>query len=463
MEPHAIGARSQGTVEGKVGSAAVRFSLKTYVNPWLLTVALVLGLALLTRLYDLGSFPYFPEASPWLGAKGNYAGLFIDEAVYAQIANSFPSVLSAYQPPLQIAAVKASLLLFGNDALASRLPSALASSLTAVLVFLAAKELFNSKAAALVAGLYYVAMVPALIYGRMLFLENFAGLFVAATILSIAKFENGAGLRWLYLAAFASAIAALGKINGLFVPAFFTLWALSRQERREKLLPLLVAWIPALAGLFGLLALSGSLQGLLSQWNLGFVGRELSFQYLAIQSMPSGNVLVAGGYFKLEFWFLYGYACLAALLVLGSRAGRLLVEVLLSFLIVMLSVWGLGSYYPIMIYPVIALAAGGGSRFIAKLGTPGALAFFTGFYVPLVATYVASSSLPTFAVDYSLFFLKASLFAFPFLAWLVIGTISSGVQRSRVPFAPIILVSFFVLLVLGTTVLYPQYFLGRAP
>ncbi|HEV2226203.1 MAG TPA: hypothetical protein VGR56_05285, partial [Nitrososphaerales archaeon] len=203
--------------------------------------------------------------------------------------------------------------------------------------------------------------------------------------------------------------------------------------------------------------------GLLNQWAVGFVGKELSFQYLAIQSMPSGYVATLGAYVKPEFWFLYGYACLAALLALGSRAGRLLMEVLLSFLLVMLSVWGMGSYYLTMIFPIIALAAGGGSRLIVRVGTTRALAFYSVFYVPLVATYIASSSLPTFGFDYPLFFLKDGLFIVPPSIWLISGSISRNVFKRQVPFAPIILASFFVLLVLGTPVLYPQYFLGRAP
>src|SRR5438309_6219991 len=101
-------------------------------------LALVLGLALATRLYNLSSFPYFPTAPPWLGADAPYRGLYIDEANYARIANAFPSTLSAYQPPLQILAVKLSILLVGNNVLGSRLPSAIASSFTAALVFLAA-------------------------------------------------------------------------------------------------------------------------------------------------------------------------------------------------------------------------------------------------------------------------------------------------------------------------------------
>jgi hypothetical protein len=178
--------------------------------------------------------------------------------------------------------------------------------------------------------------------------------------------------------------------------------------------------------------------------------------------MPYGYVVVAGGYFKPEFWYLYGYASLAALLVLGSRAGRLLIEGLLSFLIVMLSVWGMGPYYITMIFPIIALAAGGGSKLLARLGTPAALALFTGFYIPVVATSVASSSFPTIAVDYSLYILKVGLFAVPLFVWLVTGAISRT-TKWRISLAQIVLASFFVVLLVGTPVLYSQYFLGRAP
>ena len=152
--------------------------------------------------------------------------------------------LSAYQPPLQLAAVKLSFLALGNSDLAARLPSGIASILTAVVVYFAGKQLFKGRTPAFIAAIYFVLMIPAIIYGRMLLLENFVALFLALTILFIAKFEDGGERRWLYLGAVASVLAVLSKVDGLFVPAFFIFWVVTRDGRREKILPSLIVLIP---------------------------------------------------------------------------------------------------------------------------------------------------------------------------------------------------------------------------
>lgn len=431
-----------------------------------LAIAIIVALAIVTRLYQIGSFPYFPVAPPWLGVGGQFQGFYIDEAVYVGVAGLYPSLtspFSAYQPPLQLAVVKLSMLIFGNNDFAARLPSGVASVLTTVVVYLAAKQLFKGRAPAFFAALFFVVMVPAIIYGRMLLLENFVALFLSLTIFSIAKFEDGAERRWLYLGAITSVLAVLSKIDGLFVPAFFIFWAITRDGRSQKIGPMLIVLFPTLAGIFGLLSLKGSFSALLSQWWFANIGRELSIEYLFIQSMPSGYVVFNIAYIKPEFWYIFGFACLAALIVKGVGGSRLLTEVLFVFVVTELAEWGLGSYYLTMVFPVIALAAGGGFLSLARLGNTGALALYTALYVTLVSSYIASSTLGDIAFNYTLFIVKDALFVAPIAIWLALDGVFRVKFKKRFPFAPVVLVSFFTLLLVATPALYSYYFLGSAP
>jgi 4-amino-4-deoxy-L-arabinose transferase-like glycosyltransferase len=452
-------------------SQSLSLRLKTHANSELLIIGVILTLAAFTRLYQLGSFPYFPPQLPWggdhsqslcpAGMSGVYPGLYRDEMSRLCEIAFFPQSLTTYEPSIQIVFEKVSQWLLGSNYFADRLPSALASILTAVLIFLVAKQLYKSKTSALVSSLYFIAMVPALIYGRMIFYENLAGLFLVAMILCIAKFEEGEGRQWLYLGAVASLLAVISKVDALFVPVFFTIWALTRRGRREKLVPLVLVWAPMVVAGAVILRLIGSVNSLLNQWDFGFVGRELAFNFMVIQTLPSAFDVVAGGYFRPEFWYLFSYLCLALLIMAGSGWGRLFLEVLVVFFVVNISVLGMGSYYLITVFPIMALAVGGGLKSITKLGSTGSIALYGAFYAPLVASFIASIGVPNFVADYPLALLKVTLFVVPLVAWLLLEGTSRFTLKRRFPFAVVVLVCFLTLLLLATPELYSYYFLGK--
>ena len=353
----------------------------------------------------------------------------------------------------------------GQNYFADRLPSALASILTSLLIYFAAKYLYNSKVPALISGLYFVSMVPAVIYGRMIFYENLVGLFLAAMMVAVAQYEIGGGTKWLYLGALFSLLAVLSKEDGLFVPLFFTLWLSSKRESKDWLRPMIVLWLPMiLAGVF-VLFLSGSLAAFLGQWGIGTAGRELTFDYMVVQALPSAYDVVAGGYFKPEFWFIFAYVCLAALVVAKSRVGRILAEILTIYLVLQVAVWGMSPYEVVSVFPALALAAGGGIEYLARLGTNGGLAVYGGLYVPLVASLINSVALSYVngvGVNYPLSIFRDVILLVPVLDWLALRKIAKRGGTSAIPLSKVVLVCFLGLLILGTPWLYSYYFLGIA-
>ena len=397
------------------------------------------------------------------GMSGVWPGLYRDEMSRLCEIAMFPHALTTYEPSMNILFVKASQALLGFTYFADRLPTAVASILTALVVYLAAKELYESRGAALVSGLYFVAMVPAIVYGRMIYYENLVGFFLAATLFCMARYENGKGRKWLYLGAVSALLAPFGKVDGAFVPIFFTIWALEAGDVRKKLGPLLVLWGPIAAAGAAILALVGTFSGVLQQWYFGVVGRELSFQFLFLQTMPSGYVTLDMGYLKPDFWYVFGFLCLAVLVVTRARAGRLFTEALFAFVAVYFLSFGISPYYLIMLFPIFALSVGGGVGHLAKMGSSGGLGLYALFYGPLVVSYIGTTTLPYIGPNYALFFLKDVLFFAPALAWLVLEGASSLTLKRHFPLALVVLICFFGLLVIGTPEIYSYYFIGRAP
>lgn len=443
----------------------LKLRLKSRLNSRVSGFLAVVVVASATRLYQLGSFPFFPKSWPWLGDNPLFPGLYRDEAARVADILKFPSSFPSYEPSIQIPLEKVAVIIFGQSNFAYRLPDALASILTAVVVYFAAEELFKRKDAALVSGLYYAVMVPAVIYGRMVIYENFVALFLAFTILCIAKYETGGKSRWLYLGAVSAAFAVLSQEAGLFVLIFFTLWAVARQGWKSKVLSLVLSWGPVVAGGAAVLVLVGSVHGVLAQWSFAQVGRELSLQFLFLQSMPSGNVIFNQGYVKPEFWYVFAYLLLAILVAANSRLGRLSVELIAAFTgtAVLFYGQGTGSYYAIMLYPVMALGVGGGLIYLAKGGYSVAIGFYSVLYAPLVQSYIASVALPFIGTNYALYTLQLAVFLAPVGLWLCLDAVSKSTVKLRFPLIVVMVVAFLGLLVLATPQLYSYFFLGKTP
>ncbi|MBC7130307.1 glycosyltransferase family 39 protein, partial [Candidatus Bathyarchaeota archaeon] len=165
----------------------------------LLAVTLIFAAALFSRTFMLDCFPYFPPDFPWLGDRPGPAGMYCDEANYLYCARNLFNRTTTYQPWLQLLFIHFSLRVLGESAFAARLPSAFVSTLTAVVVYFAAKQKYG-RLAAFLSSLYFIAMTPALVYNRMVFLENTVAFMFMLSIYFLFKYEQGGGQRWLYAA-----------------------------------------------------------------------------------------------------------------------------------------------------------------------------------------------------------------------------------------------------------------------
>lgn len=104
-----------------------------------LIIILIFTLAFISRTYNLNNFPHFVPGYPFFGKEIlDIKGLYNDEADYFLWAKDIlnnPLALTAYQPWLQLFLISASLAIFGLNTFAGRLPSAVFSSLSVVLVY----------------------------------------------------------------------------------------------------------------------------------------------------------------------------------------------------------------------------------------------------------------------------------------------------------------------------------------
>jgi hypothetical protein len=88
---------------------------------------------------------------------------------------------------------------------------------------------------------------------------------------------------------------------------------------------------------------------------------------------------------------------------------------------------------------------------------------YTFLYAPLVASVIASTSLPFIGINYALFALKLVLFVVPALVWLALEAVSRLTSKRHFPLSLVLLVCFFAVLLVSTPELYSYFFLGTAP
>ena len=439
---------------------------KRWLEP--LTVTLILAIALFSRTYMLDYFPYFPPEFPWLGDRLGPAGLYGDETGYLNLARDLFNRTTVYQPWLQLFFIHLSLRVFGENSFAARLPSALASTFTAVMVYFATKQKY-SKTAALFSSLYFIAMVPALVYNRMVFLENTVALLFMLSIYFLFRYERDGLQRWLYVSGFFAGACTLAKINGLIAPIFFVLYLLKYRRRSGIAKAVLVSLLPPLACFLALTWVSALTQpnllvllhGFTRQWLLGLVGRELSsWQYLILASMPSGYLpMLYAGYMRPECWFLFAYFCIAYVAFMDADKAFAVMLALASFVGVLFLIWGISSYYMIIIFPVMALPVGYALPRLLRMPASILLVFLLFVYAPLVALWLGTlAGEPSFSV--TLYALKLILFGIPFFLALL-SYILYDYERVKLVANAFAILAFFGLLLAGSylyPVLYPYYF-----
>jgi 4-amino-4-deoxy-L-arabinose transferase len=200
------------------------------------------------------------------------------------------------KPPLGHWLNAASIWLFGENAFAVRLPSAVAAGLTAVLLFVWTRRFTNDDATPWLATTVFLLSFEVLAIGTFCVLDSMLSLFTTAAIVAFhfAYGEKTARTRTvlLVLAGLACALAFLTKgFLALVVPAIvivpFMLW-----EGRFKTL-LRMAWLPLVAAILVVLP-----------WAVTIHRREPDFwHYFFWVEHVNRFISPDGGQHRLPFWF----------------------------------------------------------------------------------------------------------------------------------------------------------------
>jgi len=443
---------------------------RRFYTPMILASLFLLALA--TRTYRLDSLPHFPEEPPWLG--GNPDGLYCDEIGYLKMSESLFDRLPVYQPPLFLLFLNLSVKAFGSP-YAVRLPSAIASSVTAVLVYLVSMRKFGSRGASVASGLYFIAMFPAFIYNRMALLENGVALFLLASYYCLLVYEGCQKGKWLYLSGIFAALATLSKINGVVAPLFLLAYSLHkgffRKAFKVTILVFAISVVSFLAALFligldltPLFAMGMEPSAVASQWWIGMVGREISaWEYFFISSMPSGWLMWFIGYLRPEYWYIFAYFSLAYLAVKEYEKVSDVVLLIVSFVGLCLLIWGIGSYYIIIVQPFFAMPVGYAIMRMLRMQPQVAMMFILFIYAPMAVTFnIAVFGGGTYPrIDLLIYLLKLlsiGLLLAPAFCLLIKGHEVREIKRILLNGAAIGL--FLTLLLIGsylTPAFYPHY------
>lgn len=356
----------------------------------ILVILVILGLALATRTNDLSSFPYFPSKWPWYGVNG----LYTDEYDISLL----PFSSSAYFPFLQVALMGLAINIFGYTTFAIRIVSALFSSATSVLVYLSSYELFHRKLPSFLSSLYFIFMTPALIYGRMAFVENGAATFFVATFLFGMKYVHTSKNRWLVCSIVSAGLSFLCKQLGFAAIIFLVLFILAyKPESKNKLLKLVL-----LAGILVsiyfvqiIITNPSSLSRLVTTYIYAKLGSVSWFNMFLCNILPSGVSLTwmgpltiftnLFGFVTLDFWCVLPFFVILYLVLKERKTARLVLLPILSYILVLVLIGHANAYYVIMMLPFMAIPVGYGLLKLRDMPTLLASAFALFLCFPAIA------------------------------------------------------------------------------
>jgi len=433
---------------------------KRFYTPMILTSLFLLALA--TRTYRLDSIPHFPEGAPWLG--GNPDGLYVDEVGYLKFSESLFDRFTLYQPPFFLLFLNLSVKVFGSP-YAVRLPSAIASSLTAVLVYLVSMRKFGGRGASIASSLYFIAMFPAFIYNRMALLENGVALFLLASYYCLLVYEGCGKGRWLFMSGLLAALAAMSKINGVVAPLFLVAYSLYKGFFRKAFKPIVLAFVLSVVFPSTVLFLMGmNLSAVATQWAMGLIGHEFSaWQFFIINTMPSGYLMWFLGFLRPEYWYIFAYFALAYLAVKEYEKVSDIILLIASFVGLCLLVWGVGSYYIIIVQPFFAISIGYALTRMLRMQPHAAIIFILFIYAPMAMTFnIAVFGEGVYPrIDFLLYFLKLLFLGVPLApAFYLLIKGRGATEIRRMAFNGAIIGLSLTLLLIGsylTPAFYPHY------
>lgn len=208
-----------------------------------LRVALIILLAAVLRLYNLGSNPpslYWDEASLGYNASSIVKTGFDEHHRFLPLTNF--AAYGDYKPPLYIYATVPAVAILGLTEFAIRFPSALFGTLTVLLTYLLAKKLFEKEAIAQLSALFMAISPWHLQFSRGAFEGNLGLFFSTLGIYLFVKFAKDKSF-WIF-PSLLSFTAAMYTFTGqrLFVPLIALVLLVSfRKEVLKHLKPFLAA------------------------------------------------------------------------------------------------------------------------------------------------------------------------------------------------------------------------------
>jgi len=427
-------------------------------------------------------FPYFSISDyPWVGTdSGILKGLYYDERAYVGLATKLinkpfpvePEIPLSFQPWLQLLAIGGSILIFGLNLFSVRLPSAIFSSVSIVIVYLICVEKFENKTVAFLSSLYLIAMFPALVFNRMVFLENGVALFFLAAYFCLLQYSKKNEKKYMILSVIFSGCSFLCKITGLVTPLFLAIYLAynKRLKKNIKFLSITVALViifPVIASVF-YQNLLHMITSFIKNWYLGRTGNEFSiWTYMFLNTMPSGYITEFRGYPQLEYWYVFAYIALAYLTKTERKKAIDIYLVIFTFVGLFYFAGGIGSYFITIIQPFLAIPMGYLLKKIMTLSKFSLLLMHFLFTLPMQTAlhiYIASlGGITTY--DQVILIPKIIIICIPIILMLFSYYSSNQADSKRLD---LINNKILVLLFLGTLILnsylpvfYPHYLLVK--
>src|SRR3989344_1397321 len=153
-----------------------------------LLIIAIISLAAILRFYSLGSNP---PSLDWDEVSLAYNAYSIIRTGADEYGNDFPLLsirsFNDYKPPMYVYSLIPSLLVFGKTDFAVRFPSALAGTLTVLVTYFLAKELFKNTKIAILSALFLAISPWHLQFSRIAFEANLALFFFVAGIWFLVK------------------------------------------------------------------------------------------------------------------------------------------------------------------------------------------------------------------------------------------------------------------------------------
>ena len=467
---------------------------------YLIIPGLLLAVALTSRLYNLANFPYFTNGWPMCGGfsclgrsiqNPSLSGLYSDEVTDLLAAHPLSGIpLRIGSGPVALLLIALSTHVFGVTSFAVRFPFALVSGITSVPLYFTAKLIAKSKTLAALSTLYFIVMMPALIYGRMAFAENIVALLFILVFYSTLKIresvlsgEQSSNRGWFLFASLCSILSILVKINGIIVFLFFVLFLfrvkLLRQGFRYIVFIFGLGILPELAvvQLFTGHSIASFISALSANW-IAPLGNSLNLpKFFLFDTLPSsGAPLFWGisGYPIPEFWYIFSYITLVTIVTYDylshsseySDSNLLLLAIagFAAFFIIFSEPFG--AYWMIMILPLLAISFGPGLKhLLLEMPLGIALSFYAFLFVPLAISLGMTLYTPTLLGDHTitnniLLLWNVLVVVPPAVVLFFTAKVNIKDSKWRIFSNGILLLAFFLVLILATFFvpdLYPYY------